>query len=102
MTGVQTCALPISLFTAERARHDPARFHDVRYDDLVADPAGTVETIYGHFGLPLTGTAADAVRSLAASSRAGGESAHRYTLEEFGLAGEEVDERFGAYAGDPA
>jgi Sulfotransferase family len=89
----------LSLFTAQRARHDPARFHDVHYDDLVSDPVGTVEAIYGHFGLPLTGAAADAIGSLAASSRAGGESAHRYTLNEFGLTGEEVDERFGTAAG---
>jgi hypothetical protein len=88
----------LSLFTAQRAGHDPARFYDVHYDDLVADPMGTVEAIYGHFGLPLTGEAADAIRSLATASRAGGESAHRYALDEFGLTGEEVDERFGAYA----
>jgi sulfotransferase family protein len=100
-TQLALWARGLSLFTAERARHDPARFHDVRYDDLVADPAGTVEAIYERFALPLSGAAADAVRSLAAASRAGGESAHRYTLGEFGLAGEEVDERFGAYAGDP-
>jgi hypothetical protein len=87
----------LSQFTAERARHDPARFYDVLYDDLVADPMGTVEAIYRHFGLPLTGEAADGIRSLATSSRAGGESAHRYTLDEFGLTGEEVDERFAAY-----
>jgi hypothetical protein len=60
-----------------------------------------VEAIYEHFGLPLTGKAADAIRSLAASSRVGGESPHRYALDEFGLTGEEVDERFGAYAGAP-
>ena len=89
----------LSLFTAERARHDPARFYDVRYHDLVADPMGTVEAIYGHFGLPLAGGAADAMRSLATAARAGGDSAHRYTLEEFGLTGEEVDERFGAVQG---
>jgi hypothetical protein len=100
-TQLDLWARGLSLFTAERARHDPARFHDVRYDDLVADPAGTVEAIYERFALPLSGAAADAIRSLAAASRAGGESAHRYTLGEFGLAGEEVDERFGAYAGDP-
>jgi hypothetical protein len=86
----------LSLFTAERARRDPARFYDVRYDDLVADPVGTVEGIYGHFGLPLTGAAADAIRSLAAAARTGGDSAHRYALDEFGLTGEEVDERFSA------
>jgi hypothetical protein len=92
------------LFTAERARHDPARFHDVRYDDLVADPVGTVEAIYQHFALPLTGAAADAIRSLAAASapsRAGGESGHRYVLADFDLTGEEVDERFRAYTDAP-
>jgi hypothetical protein len=89
----------LELFTAERARHDPRRFLDVRYDDLVADPMGTVEAIYGHFGLPLSGEAADAMRSLAAASPAGGGPAHRYSLAEFGLTGEDVDERFGTAAG---
>jgi hypothetical protein len=92
----------LSLFTAERANRDPARFYDVRYDDLVADPFGTVEAIYGHFGLPLTGAAADAIRSLATGARAGGDSAHRYALDEFGLTGEEVDEKFAGYAADAA
>jgi hypothetical protein len=98
-TQLDLWARGLSLFTSERARHDPAQFCDVRYDDLVADPVGTVEAIYGHFGLPLTGAAADAVRSLAAasaSSRPGGESGHRYTLGDFGLTGEEVDDRFAA------
>ena len=97
-TQLDLWARGLSLFTAERARHDPARFYDVRYDDLVADPAGTVEGIYRHFGLPLTSAAADAIRTLAASSRAGGESAHRYALDDFGLTGDEVDERFAPYA----
>jgi hypothetical protein len=92
----------LSLFTAERARHDPARFYDVHYDDLVADPVGTVEAIYRYFGLPLTDAAAGAIRSLAAASastRGGGDSGHRYALGDFGLTAEEVDERFAAYAG---
>jgi hypothetical protein len=93
-TQLDLWARGLSRFTAERARHDPARFHDVHYDDLVGDPVGTVEAIYRHFGLPLTGAAADAIRSLAAAARAGGESAHQYSLGEFGLAGEDVDERF--------
>jgi hypothetical protein len=103
-TQLDLWARGLALFTAERARHDPARFHDVRYDDLVADPVGTVEAIYQHFGLPLTGAAADAIRSLAAASapsRAGGESGHRYVLADFDLTGEEVDERFRAYTDAP-
>ncbi len=101
-TQLDLWARGLARFTAERARHAPARFCDVRYDDLVADPVGTVEAVYGYFGLPLSGAAADAIRSLAAApaagrpgtGRQGDGTAHRYTLEEFGLAGEEVDERF--------
>ena len=100
-TQLDLWARGLSLFTAERARHDPARFYDVRYDDLVADPVGTVEAVYGYFGLPLAGAAADAIRLLAASSATGrpaDATAHRYTLDEFGLTREDVDERFAAYA----
>jgi hypothetical protein len=81
-------------FSAERARHDPARFFDVYYDDLVADPAGTAEAVYAHFGLPFSGAAADAMRALAGPGKA--RSAHRYTLAEFGLTGTDVAARFGA------
>jgi hypothetical protein len=100
-TQLDLWARGLSLFTAERARHDQARFHDVYYDDLVADPVGTVEAIYQRFGLDLTGEAADAIRSLAAASapsRAGPVAAHQYRLEDFGLTGEQVDERFAAYS----
>ncbi len=58
-------------FTAERARHDPARFYDVGYEEFTADPFGTVEAAYGYFGLPLSGAAADAMRSLIVADAAG-------------------------------
>jgi hypothetical protein len=87
-------------FTAERARHDPARFYDVAYDDFVADPFGTVEAVYGYFGLSLPGAAADAMRALVAGSE-GREPrpGHRYDLADFGLTGAEVDERFAGLPG---
>jgi hypothetical protein len=83
-------------FGTERARHDPgpsSRFFDVSYDDLVADPVGTAEAVYAHFGLPFGGAAADAMRALSTGGRAG--AAHRYTLADFGLTEEQVEERFG-------
>ena len=88
-------------FTAERARHDPARFYDVGYEEFVADPFGIVEGAYGYFGLPLSGTAADTMRSLIGADVAGRGPwpAHRYTLADFGLTGAEVDERFAAIPG---
>jgi Sulfotransferase family len=81
-------------FTAARARHDPARFFDVDYDRLVADPAGTAEACYGYFGLPLSGAAADAMRAASAPGAAGaGRPEHQYRLADFGLTGAEVDAR---------
>jgi len=82
-------------FGAERGRHDPARFFDVRYEDLVRDPLSTVESVYGYFGWPLSAAAADAMRQLAAGGASQGRPSHRYTLEEFGLTKETVAERFG-------
>ena len=80
-------------FGAERARRDPGRFFDVWYDDLVADPVGTAEAVYAHFGLPFSGATADAMRALGAGGRA--TPKHRYKLADFGLTEEKVEERFG-------
>jgi Sulfotransferase family len=82
-------------FTAARPRYDQAQFLDVDYADFTADPAGTVESVYAHFGLPYSDAAAAAVRALhAAASTGDARPAHRYSLAEFGLTGEQVDERF--------
>ena len=81
-------------FTAMRARHDPAQFYDVAYDDLAADPVGTAEAAYAYFGLPFSGTAADAMRAYLGPNRS--RSAHRYTLGDFGLTAADVSARFGA------
>ena len=84
-------------FSAVRAAHDPARFCDVGYDEFAADPVGTVEAVYARFGLTLSGRAADAMRAVPEQDAArGARPAHRYTLADFGLTGEQVDERFAA------
>ena len=93
-------AFGLERFLAERARHDAARFYDVHYEDFVADPFGTVEAAYGHFGLPLSGAAAAAMQSLIRADAEGSRGqGHRYTLADFGLTGAEVDERFAAIPG---
>ena len=86
-------------FTAARARYDPAQFCDVDYGEFVADPVGTVESAYAYFGLTLSGQAADAMRALHAGSAGPGRPEHRYDLSDFGLTGEQVDERFAGYLG---
>ncbi|GLW98493.1 sulfotransferase [Microtetraspora sp. NBRC 16547] len=85
-------------FRAERAKHDPARFFDVDYDDFVRDPLGTIDAVYAHFGLTLDGAARTAMTRLHDDSRSGaGRPAHRYEPADFGLTGEEIDERFADY-----
>jgi Sulfotransferase family len=76
----------------------PRGFFDVSYEDFVADPVGTAESVYAYFGLPLSGVAVDAMREVHGRSVSGqARPAHRYSLEDFGLTGQEVDERFAGY-----
>ena len=83
-------------FAAARSRYNPAQFLDVDYADFTADPVATVESVYAHFGLPYGDDAAAAVHALQAGAGAGdARPSHRYSLADFGLTGEQVDERFG-------
>jgi hypothetical protein len=93
---LETWARGLDCFTAARAGADPGQFCDVDYDAFVADPLGAMEQVYDRFGLTLTGAAADAMAALQAGST-GGRPAHRYALSDFGLTGEQVDERFAGY-----
>jgi hypothetical protein len=93
----------LELFSAARARRDPARFCDVGYAAFTADPVAAVESVYARFGLTLGGRAADATRALGArSAAAGARSAHRYALPDFGLTAGQVNERFLAARGTNA
>jgi Sulfotransferase family len=107
---LETWATGLEQFTEARARHDPARFCDIEYDDFVMNPLGTVESVYQHFGLPFSARAADAMRVLCehggggreargrdGQGAGGGGQRHRYALTDFGLTGEQVDERFAGY-----
>jgi hypothetical protein len=85
-------------FMLDRKQYDPAQFIDVRYDTFTSDPIGTVETIYGHFGLLLSESARSAMVALHAESRADDRKpSHRYELSDFGLSVDEVNERFARY-----
>jgi hypothetical protein len=85
----------LEAFVAARARHNPAQFLDVQYEEFVADPIGTAESVYTHFGLPLTLEARTAMRSLHAESTTGQRRpSHRYSLADAGLTAADVDARF--------
>jgi hypothetical protein len=97
-TQLDLWARGLGRFMADRARHDPGKFVDVHYEEFVADPMGAVEEIYARLGEPLHADARAAMMALHADSTSGTRRpAHRYRLEDFGLTGRQVDDRFAEY-----
>jgi hypothetical protein len=70
-------------------------FHDVLYPDLVADPIGTMETLYRAFGMELSGQAAANMKRFLKENPQHKHGKHTYTLEEFGLDEDEIKEKYG-------
>jgi hypothetical protein len=81
-------------FNAERAKHDPAIFYDVEFDEFTADPLAGVADIYRHLGWDLP----DEVRPAMSAVLAEDEKlrSHRYSLTDFGISAEQVDARLAA------
>lgn len=78
----------------DSGRVAPERFYDLHFPDLLKDPMGQVERIYDHFGLALSGEAADAMRAFLAANPQGKHGVHRYRPEEYGLDPARERERF--------
>jgi hypothetical protein len=70
---------------------------DVRYADLVGYPVATMERVYGAFDDELTGQARAAMQAHVDSRPKGKFGSHRYDLDEFGLDGPALAERFAGY-----
>lgn len=82
---------------AFRAAHPEHPIVDVRYADLVGDPLGTVEALYGAVGDELSGPAHDAMAALVADRPKGALGAHGYDLASHGLDEGALRERFAGY-----
>lgn len=80
-----------------RTRRDPARFFDVRFDDLVADPAHVVERLSAHFGLDLGTDHRAQVQAYLARKRTDDRGQHHYDGRLYGLDRDRVHERYAAY-----
>jgi hypothetical protein len=81
---------------AARAAH-PGRVHDVSYRSLVADPVGTVRGIYERFGMSLGAEAEQVMGAWLAANPQGKHGRHRYSLEQFGLDRDAIDQLFPGY-----
>ncbi|MGX1810414.1 sulfotransferase family protein [Nocardia sp. NPDC055321] len=83
-------------FTTARARYNPDQFLDIEFDDLRADPMGTVDRIYTAFGLEFDEPARAAMTALDEESKSGDRKpAHRYSLADYGLTEDRVRAEFG-------
>jgi hypothetical protein len=82
---------------AVRARLGEARFADVHFDELVADPLATVAGAYDRLGLPFGAEAEQAMRAHAQKHPRGRHGEHRYRLEDWGLERGAVRESFRFY-----
>ncbi|MCB9100061.1 MAG: sulfotransferase [Anaerolineales bacterium] len=75
---------------AQRAMH-------IMYEDLTADPIGTIEQIYDHFGYQMTDEFRANMQDYLSQNRQHKHGKPRYSLEEFGLDNAAVDKAFEAY-----
>ena len=70
---------------------------DIRYDDLVADPAAVVRRIYAQFGYRFGAAFERDLARVIAQERAAVRPRHGYSLQQFGLSPAQVIERSAEY-----
>jgi hypothetical protein len=93
--SLETWSRGLELFTAERAKHDPAQFYDLDYFEFIKDPISVVEKVYQTFGIEFTDAAREAMTVMHAQSQQGPRAPkHIYSLADYGLTDEQVEERF--------
>lgn len=68
-----------------RGRIGEDRFVDVHHRDLIADPMGTVASVYEFLGLDLTPEVEREIDTWQTANRSGAHGTHRYTPEQYGL-----------------
>ena len=94
--GLEETGLLRAMTVRSRAA-DPDRFYDVHYNDLMADPVGTVTGIYEHFGTAVDDETRRRVASFQDDNPQGKHGRHTYTPEQFGLDADQLRRRFGPY-----
>jgi hypothetical protein len=84
-----------------RAAHPEVKIVDIHYKGLVADPVGTAEALYSEFGMVLSAEAKSCMTDfLAVKNRHGQASSgvrHAYSLADFGLTEDMIEQTFGDY-----
>lgn len=81
----------------DRERLGEARFLDVAYANLVADPVEQLRRIYDFLGTELRPATLERMEAFRANNPQHKHGVHRYRLEDFGIKREALSERFEPY-----
>lgn len=73
------------------------RFHDLLYEDLLADPAAAIEGAYDRFGWEFTNELSESIIGYLNKKPRGSKGAHNYHLATFGLTENGVRTQFADY-----
>lgn len=73
------------------------RFYDSNYHELMGDHVEGVRRIYEWAGLTMSDRHADAIRQWTADHKQTKHGTHKHSPEEFGMSGDQVNERFASY-----
>ena len=88
--------LQVERMQEAREELSPDRYIDVQYDDMESDWRGTMERVYRFLEFDMAPAAAG-MEAYLERSRSLKRHPHRYSLEEFGLSSERVQEELGGY-----
>ncbi|MCB2046976.1 MAG: sulfotransferase [Novosphingobium sp.] len=98
---LQGQAASIKALKEWRKAHPQVKIVDIHYKQLVADPVGTAEALYGEFGLDFTSEAKASMEQFVSGRNRHGQAQsgvkHTYSLADFGLTEDMVEEAFGDY-----
>ena len=99
-TNLKAFAAALGAVTAFRKIAPEARqIHDAHFAEIVADPIGAVRTIYDRFAIDLSDAAVAAMTAWLLDDK-NKTPRGRYSLSQYGLTVEQIDEHFGSYMRD--
>jgi hypothetical protein len=80
-----------------RSRHNPDQFYDVRFSQLIKDPAAVVSRILNKFDLPNDELTQAGMNAWLNNKRADARGKHQYDPDHYGLDAAQIRGRYQSY-----
>ena len=93
----ETLGVMLDRVVAFRRKHGDGRFIDLPYESFVSDPLAAVAAIYERIGRPLSNETERLLQAHIDARPQNAHGRHAYSLEEFGLKREGIEERLSSY-----